>query len=337
VSGAWRAWLLAVAMLGMLAAALPVLLFSSRLPEPIAIHWDRDFQPDGSAPQRAALLFPTVLIAGGLLLSLLGSGSAYAVGRAGRVAIVTLASGFAAATSATIVVRNLDRAVWSDAGSQSAILLAFQFGAPVALAALAYVLGRRAWCDVLPPSAARGPALPLADGARVYWTGSASNRWLLGISVYLLFQGFLLQALLPSPTALPMWLALHVLVFVVLEFFSHIRVTVDDRGLTVRYGHLRLWTRRVPLAEITAAQAMELDALAHGGWGYRGGLLLLGKAAIVVRSGAALRLGLRGGQTLFVTIDDAATAARLLTTLLERGTPAAGHARAPRPQDPSRA
>ncbi len=337
MSGAWRAWLVAVALLGLLASALPLLLLAPRLPEPMAIHWGRDWQPDGSGAQRSVLIVPAVLIAGGLLLSLLGSGSAYAAGRAGRVAIVTLAGGFAAATSTTIVLRNLDRVVWSDAGPQTAGLFAFQFGAPIALAALAYVLGRRAWRDVLPPSGARGPTLPLAAGARAYWTGGASNRWLLGIGLYLLLQAFLLQALLPTLRALPMWLGLHVIVFVALEFFSRIRVTVDERGLAVRYGHLGLWTRHVPLAEITAAHAMELDALAHGGWGYRGGLLLLGKAAIVVRSGPALRLGLRGGQTLFVTVDDAATAARLLTALLTRGTPAAGDAPAPRPQDTSRA
>jgi hypothetical protein len=321
VSGAWRGWLLAVAALGLLAVAVPMLLLSSRLPEPIAVHWSADFEPDGSRTQRAAIVPPTIIIAGAFLLSLLGSGHAYAAGRAGRVAIVTFASGVAAATNTAIILRNLDKAVWSDAGSQTASFLIFQFGAPFIVAALAYALAWRAWRDVLPPPATRGPALPLADGARAYWSGVASNRWLLAIGVYLLFQALLLHALLPQLRALPMWLGLHVLTFAVLEFFSRIRVTVDDRGLAVRYGNLGLWTRRVPLGQITAANAIELDALTHGGWGYRGGLILLGKAAIVVRSGPALRLALRGGQTLFVTVDDAATAARLLNALIERGSP----------------
>ena len=321
MSGAWRVWLVAVAALGLLAVALPMLLLSSRLPEPIAVHWNVDFDPDGSRTQRSAMVPPAAIIAGALLLSLLGSGLAYGAGRAGRIALVTFASGVAAATNATIILRNLDRAVWSDAGSQTATFLAFQFGAPFIVAALAYAIASRAWRDVQPPSAPRGPALPLADGARAYWTGGASNRWLLGIGVYLLFQAFLLHMFLPQLRALPAWLALHVLVFVVLEFFSRIRVTVDGRGLAVRYGNIGLWTRHVPLGQIAAAQAMELDALTHGGWGYRGGLLLLGKAAIVVRSGPALRLTLRGGQTLFVTVDDAAMAARLLNALIERGSP----------------
>jgi hypothetical protein len=86
----------------------------------------------------------------------------------------------------------------------------------------------------------------------------------------------------------------------------------------VRYGHFGWWTRRVPLAQIVAVQAVNVDALEHGGWGYRGGLRLFKKAAIVVRSGDAVRLELVGGRRLFITVDDADTAAHLLNGLVER-------------------
>ncbi len=321
MSGAWRWSLVAVAAVGLAAAMLPFLLFWSQLPEPIAVHWSRDFTPDGSMAKRVALGPPMVIVAGALLLSLIGAGQAYVHGRTGRLAVVTLSSGFAATISATIVARNFGRAVWSDAGSQTPGMLALQFAMPLALAALAYVVGSRVWRDALPPAAARGAALPLAAGARAFWSGSASNRWLLAIAGFLLMQALALLALFPQLRMLPAWLALHVVVFAALEFFSRIVVTIDDRGVAIRYGHLGLWTRRVPLAQIAAAHALELEALAHGGWGYRGGLRLLGKASIVVRSGPAIRLDLRNGQTLFVTVDDATTAARLLNALLERNPP----------------
>lgn len=112
------------------------------------------------------------------------------------------------------------------------------------------------------------------------------------------------------------WLAAFALLSVLLEGFSHVRVTADDRGLAVVYGRLGLRARFIPLAEIASASSLKLDPLEHGGWGYRGGLRVFGKAAIVVRAGDAVRLDLRDGKTLFVTVDDAATAAALLNGLI---------------------
>ena len=66
MSGAWRWWLVAVAALGLLAVALPMQLLSSRLPEPIAVHWGPDLQPDGARAQLSALTPPAVIIAGAL-------------------------------------------------------------------------------------------------------------------------------------------------------------------------------------------------------------------------------------------------------------------------------
>lgn len=324
MSGAWRWWLVAVAALGLLAVALPMQLLSSRLPEPIAVHWGPNLQPDGARAQRSALTPPAVIIAGALLLSLIGASGAYAAGRAGRLAIVAFGSGLAAATNATIILRNLDKAVWSDADPQTPALLALQFGVALGAAALAHAIARRAWRTVQAPATPRGPALALADGARAYWSGGASNRLLLGVAGYLVLQAFLLWALFPQLRALPAWLVVHAVACIALELFSHIRVTVDGRGVTVRYGHLGLWTQRVPLDRIVGAHTIELDPMAHGGWGYRGSRKLFGKASIVVRSGPAVQLDLRGGQQLFITVDDAATAARLLNGLVGRDSATTG-------------
>jgi hypothetical protein len=317
-------WLVAVAAVGLLGVAVPMQLLSSRLPEPIAVHWGADLQPDGARAQRSALAPPALIIAGALLLSLIGASGAYVGGRAGRLVIVTFGSGLAAATNATIIFRNLDKAIWSDAGPQTPALLALQFGVALGAAALAHAIAWRAWRTVQPPAAPKGPTLPLADGARAYWSGSASNRVLLGVCGYLLLQAFVLWALAPRLRLLPVWLALHAVVFVVLELFSRIRVSVDGRGVVVRYGHLGLWTQHVPLDRIVSAHAIELDPIAHGGWGYRGSRKLFGKASIVVRSGPAVQLDLRGGQQLFITVDDAATAARLLNGLIGRHSPSTG-------------
>jgi hypothetical protein len=323
VSGAWRWWLVAVAAVGLLGGVLPMQLLSPRLPEPIAVHWGASFEPDGSWPQRLALVPPVVIVAATLLLSLLGAARAYVAGRAGRLALVAFGSGLAVATNATIIARNLDKAVWSDADPQTPALLALQLGIPFALGALVYAISWRAWREVRPPAARRGPTLSLAEGTRAYWAGAASNGWFLAIGGFLLLQAPVLVALFPQNRMLPGWLSLLVVTSVVLELFSRIRVTVDGRGVTVRYGRLGLVTQRIPLDRIEGARSIELDPLAHGGWGYRGSVHLFGKASIVVRSGPAVQLDLRGGRRLFITVDDATTGARLINSLLEREPPAA--------------
>jgi hypothetical protein len=87
-----------VAAVGLLGVALPMQVLSPRLPEPIAVHWGANFEPNGSRPQRKALVPPVAIVASTLLISLLGAARAYVAGRAGRLAIVTFGTGLAVAT-----------------------------------------------------------------------------------------------------------------------------------------------------------------------------------------------------------------------------------------------
>jgi hypothetical protein len=314
----WRWSLAALAVLGLCGAALPVLLLWAQLPEPLAVHWSVDFRPDGAMAKRSVLLVNGALIGVALLASLVGAAQAYVRGRATRLMLLTIVGGIATTTSATFVTRNLGKAAWTDAEPLTIGLLVVQIALPAAAAALAYYVGLRRWAHLRAPDNASSAALPLAASARAFWSGGASNRWLLAIGAALLGQALLLFWLLPRVPSMPVWVALHAVVLVVLEWFSFIRVTIDGRGVAIRYGHLGLWTRRVPLREIARARALTLDAMEHGGWGYRGGLRLFGKASIVVRSGSAIELTLRDDKRLFVTVDDAATAAELLNGLLAR-------------------
>jgi hypothetical protein len=319
VSAAWRWWLVAVAVTAFVLAALPLLANWTQLPDPLAVHWHVGFEPDGKMTKRLTLLFTAALIGSGLGVALIGARGAYVRGRAMRLVIVTLIGGLAAMTSATIVAHSLRKAVWTDAEPLSVGSLLLLIGVPLAAAALAYVVGMRAWSDARAPQPVAAPALALAAGARPFFSSGASNGWLLLAGAALLTEAIVLFAGWPWSRLSPLTLGIHALAFVLLEHFSTIRVTIDGRGLAVRYGHLGLWTRRLSLDRIAAAQAVNVDALEQGGWGYRGGLRLFGKAAIVVRSGDALRLELRDGKQLFVTVDDAVTGARLLNALLQRG------------------
>ncbi|HYO95950.1 MAG TPA: hypothetical protein VER33_15635 [Polyangiaceae bacterium] len=59
-------------------------------------------------------------------------------------------------------------------------------------------------------------------------------------------------------------------------------------------------------------------ALIHGDWGNRGSAWLAGRAAIVARSGSALRLSLAPGKTLTISVDDAESAAQLINAFVLR-------------------
>jgi hypothetical protein len=128
-----------------------------------------------------------------------------------------------------------------------------------------------------------------------------------------------------APVASGWVLGVHILAFLLLEHLSKIRVSINERALTIHYGHLGWVRQRVPLARIARASAFELEPLSHGGWGYRGSLKLRGRAAVVVRSGSALRLELRDAKQLCITVDDAETGAALLNGFVQRGAAPPSH------------
>jgi hypothetical protein len=92
-------------------------------------------------------------------------------------------------------------------------------------------------------------------------------------------------------------------------------VTVAARGVTVRYGVLRLQLTRIPLRRIAWAETVERDAFGFG-FPLPGQMLVFGSSSVVLRSGPALQLTLRDGKTFTVTVDDAATGAALLNDLI---------------------
>ena len=80
----------------------------------------------------------------------------------------------------------------------------------------------------------------------------------------------------------------------------------SGRALLVAYGpggHLR---QVFEPSEIESAQVRELSFTQMGGFGYRGSLRLLRRAALSTRRGDALELHLTRGRKFFVTVDDPA-------------------------------
>ena len=142
------------------------------------------------------------------------------------------------------------------------------------------------------------------------WTGRAHLTWwlplvLIAIGVVLVTAARSLAGALPVALLLLIYLA-----------FGWIRVSVDVRGLRIRYGLLPRPVTSVPLGDIRRVERIDLAPLEWGGWGYRGSRKAFGRAAVVLRSGDAIKLQLTDGSEFAVTVDDAATGAALLADLI---------------------
>ena len=99
-------------------------------------------------------------------------------------------------------------------------------------------------------------------------------------------------------------LLLLILIFLI-SFRVVVRVvkTPTGRSLVVVYGVGGLVRQSFDADQITSASAREFSLLQMGGWGYRGSLKLMRRAALVTRRGEALELLLSGDRRFIVTVD----------------------------------
>jgi hypothetical protein len=282
---------------------VPAVALSSRLPDPIAIHWGLSAKPNGHAPWWAetALLSLLWCVA---WVSLLRGGTHRA-----NWAVANLygIGGLVLAVQTAILVVNLDRASWRDAPLGAGWIVA-SFGAAVAAGAIGWALAgpdRPAGADVAGAgpdgSAAMLPSAGLAPGERAVWADGADNRWMLlavpvGVAI----------AVVGSSRWAPVVLGVAVLVALVI---SHVRVVAGPAGVTTTLGLLR-WPRwEIPLSEVVAARTTSVAPLAFGGYGMR---RRPGLSAVIVRSGEALELELTSGRRFVVTVDGAEQAAGVI-------------------------
>jgi hypothetical protein len=298
----------------------PLWLWGAELPNPIATQWDL-----GGAPKNSMSLVGFGVLMAALTLpgalALLGAALAgdHAVTRSVRAALAGLggshAALFAAVTlQATLAQRGVAR--WADAPGPGVVelvlILGFSGAVGGALASLA--LG---WPKDAPRGEGAGQGAPASLGLgpdeQALWVRRVSAPWLYGLAVVglvLVGVGF----------ATAEW----ALVFVgaplipISTGMATALVSVDQTGLWVRWGTLGLWRTGVALRDVVQAEAIDIRPLEWGGWGYRGSLRLMGRAAVVLRAGPGVRLELRGGRVLAVTVDDAETAAGLLNDLVAR-------------------
>jgi hypothetical protein len=306
---------LVVPVLATLVVAVMPLLAWSRLPDPVAVHWGLDGRPDGSAP----LVVDVVLLAGlTALVTLLPLIAVMRSDRRTARTMLSLSHGMAAVFVLLrwrTIERNLDAAIWTDAGSLAILDVALLLLGAVPAALLGWWLGGR-HPDLPRQVPAFLPQVLPPDG-RLIWVGR--QAWpvarVLG-PVLIAAGGAGVASRLGAETSLIG--GTLILVGILMWWFTSIAVAAGPGGLKVRFGPLGWPAIRVPLATIEGVELEEVEPLAYGGWGYRA---VPGVRAVVIRRGIGLRVGRSGRPDLVVTVDDASTAAGVLAAHLAAHRP----------------
>lgn len=309
-----RIWLGVVVPVAWVAVAVAAFVATwSRLPDPLATHWGLSGTPNGAMPRLAAF----ALFGGTGLLAALAARVAMsrAHGIAQLVGGATFAGVLFAALGIVTVLANLDATRWQDAHSVGLALAL----ACCAIAGFGAALASRV-ARTLEPARAAGslarPTIGLGATERAMWSASAKNGALFVVAFLVAIAGVIRWASGGS------WIAVASCAFAALlvTALAEVHVRVDDRGVTIAFGPLGFPRMRVGVNRIAHADTTMVRPMEHGGWGYRGSLTVLRRAAVVIRGGEGLRLALRDNKTMIITVDDAGTAAGLINDLVARHT-----------------
>jgi hypothetical protein len=278
----------------------------------IAVHWGIGGEPDGYAPAWVTVL---VLAIVGVLTPLAFGIPLFATRRDG----VSFTQKVLAVVSLWLTVFLALLGGWMIFGQQDAAAapppvgpgLLFAFGVSLPIAALAWVLAP----PTVPVEPVGTPAepLPIAGRTRLATPGLIA----VVIAIVLSAAAGVFAAIVTDGAAAAV-LGVPVLVLALLLTTSYWTVRADATGLTVRSA--TGWPRfHVAAAEIAQAGTTRATALGEfGGWGIRFGRGR--RLGIIMRSGEALEVQNRDGGALVVTVDDAGTAARLLSAVARRAT-----------------
>ncbi|MFJ9888278.1 DUF1648 domain-containing protein [Streptomyces sp. NPDC091287] len=285
-----------------------------RLPARLSVHFDAGGSADGYMGVTAHLLYTatSLLVLGALWAFIAVNGKLY--GRAHRWFIGGgfAVAGFLGYLLTAVLFVNVDAPEGGPADGFPLRHIVVALGVAVLAGALGLLASRLVPAPDDPRD--RDPAsrerIALADGEVAGWARGIGAWWVpvavlvflaAGVTVGLEQSWFIAGPLL--------------LLGLVAVTFCRPHVTVDRRGLTVS-GLLPRPRVRVPLERMEGAGSRRVNALAeYGGWGYR---IRPERSGVITRSGEAIVVSLTSGREFAVTVDDSATGAALLNTLLDR-------------------
>ena len=312
--------LLLITLPALLAATASVIgmLLTPDLPETLAAHWGVDGTVDrldglGSYIVIVAALVPVFIATMvGFSITSLRTGTSQLFVRS--VVGISIWFGVFISLSMFLGVQSQRNVTDVEALPISSVVapLLIGFGAAAVAAAIGVLVTPMVPVTIKRRAEALG--LDLSAGEQAYWSGTArSPRGYIALPI----GSIVLIVVLFTLIGLPVWLtAIVSLILGSLFTMLSWHVVVDRRGLVVT-GVLGFPRFHIPLDDIVAARATNLNAFREfGGWGVRIGRS--GEWGVVVRSGETMEVERTHGAPFVVTVDDAATGAGLLTSLARR-------------------
>lgn len=298
-----------VALATALLATVAVPFALGDLPERLATNWDLQGRPTsaasptGLAAVALAFVVPTAI---GLVAVAWFPRPTTPQRRpmlAGVLAVVGAAVALAVPLS---VLGSRDVVDWRDAAGPTWWQVAAHLAVTLAAGAVA------AWAaaglpSVREPLVAAAP-LDVPDTEEVAWSNGLTVRWAVVAGTLLAASGLVVLVVGPILVGLSVIAAA-----VPALLLARIDVHADRRGLVVTYGPAAWPRTRIPVERIESVAAIDVRPMDWGGWGYRGSVRLFRQAAVVLRAGPGVRVDLRDGRRFVVTVDDAATAAAVLS------------------------
>ncbi|TQL47773.1 uncharacterized protein DUF1648 [Homoserinimonas aerilata] len=292
------------------------------LPDPIAIHWGANGQPDGYGSAWMSILMPLVLT---IFFCGIAVASSWRLTPSGRIVWTqrfVLATGtWLAMLISVIAVGTLAQQRGLDDAAQTGTIggiMAIGFGVATLLAVGAWFLLPAHDSARLNAAQAAEP-LPAAPGELIAWSRTAH----IATPALLILAGAILLVVgtvVVCAVAAPEGLAISVIALIVVLFLAAVtamwRVTADRRGLTVR--SVLGWPRqRIRLEDMTDVSVTTVDPMAEfGGWGWRWGGDR--RSGVVLRHGSAIEVTRASGRRFVITVDDAETGASVLAALRAR-------------------
>lgn len=292
------------------------------LPDPVAIHWGLSGEPNGFGP---VWLTPLLTVAVGLGFPVLMALSALTGLRRGDRGFAYRLLGAVALGVATLmgVIGAWTMVIQSgvkDAAEGPSILLPLLVAVGASLGAGVIGWALQPHTPWRPAAVIPTEAMPLAPGERAVWlqrVSIARSGAIVLVSALVLMIAISVVTVVVTADPLAMWIiiAATVVVGALVATTVAFHVRVDDEGLSI--NSVVGWPRvHVPLDDIASAAVVQVNPMGQfGGWGMRWGPAGFG---VVLRTGEGIEVRRRSGKTLTVTVDDAATGAALLNTLVAR-------------------
>jgi hypothetical protein len=313
-----RAVLVALAPIVLLSAALvPLLSYKHRLPNRIASHWPLSGPADGATSFTALLIAVGAMALVAAALTVFTAMGSHTGDGSFVVPLGAFVSLLISCLTASSIKQTLDRTDWHGTPGPAvwhfafAFVLASLFAAMVATAVRALSLRQNT------PVGGATATLKVFDQERLMWSKRMTNRWLLlpSLGMLILAVVSLIRPHIKNGFWEPVGFAV---VAIGTSLLSTISVRTDSAGLHVAYGPFNWPRQTIGIDRIQSASAIKIRPTEWGGWGYRGSLRVLKRAAVVLRSGPGIRLDLHNGARFAVTITDPETGAAVLNTAISR-------------------